>query len=1045
MIAGAIKGGRHDATPRGRPQVRPVIVEGLSVNGREGVVQGLGTDRPAFGWRLAAGGDFEGSEAPALDRQTAYQVQAAATPEALETGDLLWDTGRVVSDDQREIAYAAADPLDSRDSVAWRVRVWDEAGVPSGWSRVSFFTVGLLHPGDWGEAKWIEQAGRTADEPLPIFARAIDVRAAGVVAATLYLAGMGLHLATVNGRAVTEEHLAPGNSNYQLSTEYRTYDIRPLLQPGSNVVGVRLGHGTAYVSRDVVNPAVGRNFPYAWWESRATGSGALSQAAEKGADEVLAEIDGELHVGGSVNIDTGGGGDRLESRWITDVRPSATGGVAVSIAPPLSASHARGALATVSGNNIAASDPTAGAAISPRMIARIELVHSDGTRQDIVSDRQWRAASGPLATDAWYSGEDFDARRVQVGWDSAGADHTAAARRRDGSRMNWAAAGVAPPPNLATALVARAAPGVVARERLAPRTLTSPQPGIWVFDFGQNFAGWPELNLPPIGAGVTVTLKPAEGLMTDGTVDQASLGFAERGTDLFNTYTTAGLPGGEIHRPLFSYFGMQWVQVEGLPAEIIPTTEMLTGIRLQAEVPLVGAFASSSKRINRLYQMIHYSMASQIMSTFTDCPGREKQSYPADYTMPMAGFHRIFDFDAYLRTTQRHLVEGQSRADTPMFGNVALKTPVHDWGYTGNFGDEINWGNGIVLVPWFLYEYYEHTETMFRYYDRLVDFVDYIRREKAGTGVNAHIVDGALSDWVSAEETSGRITGTWGYFTTITKMAAIARLADHSDDAEEYARLADEIRTAFNRAFLNTEHGYYTSDGDGGMDGASQAAQALALDAGLVPEEFRGSVTGRLVDAVRSFGPDDGPHLAAGTIGLGAVVRQLSATGNGQILYDAVHTETYPGYGYFMASTDANPGGFTTIGEEWNRGASRNHMILTQIVEWFQSGLVGIQQAPGSVGYRRLRFIPQPAGDLDWAEGSFRTPRGAASLRWDRVGAQLTVRIEVPPNTAAEVWIPGGRRRTVTVSARAEFDRYEGHFAVYAVGAGSFTFVARES
>ena len=26
--------------------------------------------------------------------------------------------------------------------------------------------------------------------------------------------------------------------------------------------------------------------------------------------------------------------------------------------------------------------------------------------------------------------------------------------------------------------------------------LTNPQPGVWVFDFGQNFAGWPELRLP---------------------------------------------------------------------------------------------------------------------------------------------------------------------------------------------------------------------------------------------------------------------------------------------------------------------------------------------------------------------------------------------------------------------------------------------------------------------------------------------------------------------------------------------------------------------
>ena len=58
--------------------------------------------------------------------------------------------------------------------------------------------------------------------------------------------------------------------------------------------------------------------------------------------------------------------------------------------------------------------------------------------------------------------------------------------------------------------------------------------------------------------------------------------------------------------------------------------------------------------------------------------------------MPMGAIHRNHELGAYLRTTMRHLVEGQSVADTPMFGNVALKTPVYDWGYTGQFGDEIN-------------------------------------------------------------------------------------------------------------------------------------------------------------------------------------------------------------------------------------------------------------------------------------------------------------------------------------------------------------------
>jgi len=402
----------------------------------------------------------------------------------------------------------------------------------------------------------------------------------------------------------------------------------------------------------------------------------------------------------------------------------------------------------------------------------------------------------------------------------------------------------------------------------------------------------------------------------------------------------------------------------------------------------------------------------------------------------------MFEFDAYMRTTQHHLVEGQSMADTAMRGNVALKTPVHDWGYTGQFGDEINWGNGIVLVPWYLYEYYGDTETMGRYYDQMVDFVDYIQRQKVGTGANAHIVTAALSDWVADQQTANALTGTWGYYQTITKIAAMAELTNHDEDAATYTALAEDIKQAFNARFLNTELGYYTTAGNGGTAGATQAAQALALDAGLVPDEYRESTLQQLVDDFTAYGPDDGPHFSAGTIGLAPVVRQLTDNGYGDLLFEAMYTDTRPGYGYFMEPTVANPEGFTTIGERWTRGDSKNHMILAQIVEWFQTGLVGIDRAEDSVAHDALVFKPQPAGDLTWVEGSFETPRGLATSRWDKTDESFTLQIEVPANTTAEVWVPVDGSQNVTPPARATFDRVEDGFEVYTVGAGSFTFEA---
>ncbi|WP_103963257.1 family 78 glycoside hydrolase catalytic domain [Nonomuraea solani] len=1017
-----------------------VEVAGLRVDGRHDQPLGIDDPAPLLGWRMAQTRQCRRGVCPA-DAQTAYQIQVAESESGLQRGRLIWDSGKVSSAVQSGVRYGGR-PLGSRQKVVWHVRVWDAGRQPSDWSRPSSWEMGLLLQSDWGAARWIEYPGRIEGQPMPIFARAFDLdRGKRVAGARLYLSGVGLHLPTLNGRRLSDEVLAPGNSNYQLSSEYRTYDVTGALRAGANTLGVRLGNGPAYVRRSVTNPAAGRTAPYSWWQSQLKGSGALTADAGPGATTVsLTNVTG-YHVGGTINVDTGDGGDNLESRTITAIDPTG-----ITFTPGLSKPHSTGAAVTGSGNNIAASDASAGAAVTPRLIARLEITYANGSSDVIVSDRSWRTALGPLVTDAWYSGSDHDARREQPGWDSPGADLSPAAQRRDGSAMAWTDAGIAPPPNLATKLVARTAEPVRAVETFTPVSMTNPVPGTWLFDLGQNITGWPRLNLKgALPAGVTIRMSPAESLAPDGTVDQASLmgGGGSRGRDLFNTYTTAGGRGGESWHPDFNYFGMQWIQVTGLPEGYTPAKDLVKGIRLQAATPAAGEVTTSNARINRLHKMARYSFASNMMSVFTDCPGREKLSYPADYTMPMGAIHRDYELGAYLKTTMRHLVEGQSVADTPMRGNVALKTPVYDWGYSGRFGDEINWGNAIILVPAMLYELYGDTETMTRHYDRMVDFADYIQRQKAGTGENAHIVDAALADWVAADQTSGRITGTWGYHTMITKLAMMAELTGHADDATRYRALAADIKAAFNAHFYNRQLRRYTTDGDAGTAGATQTAQALALDAGLVPDGERQAVLDALVELVYAFHPNgDGPHFSGGTIGMAPTVRALAGGGRDDVLWELLQENDQPSYGFFMESTTANPGGMTTMGERWSRGDSKNHMILAQIEEWFHTGLAGIREAAGSTAYRRLVIHPQPVGDLTFVKGAYQTPHGTVRSEWTKTERRFRLTVDVPPNTTAEVWVPAKDRRLVTAPDRATFLRMDGDRAVYRVASGSFAFVA---
>jgi alpha-L-rhamnosidase len=276
----------------------------------------------------------------------------------------------------------------------------------------------------------------------------------------------------------------------------------------------------------------------------------------------------------------------------------------------------------------------------------------------------------------------------------------------------------------------------------------------------------------------------------------------------------------------------------------------------------------------------------------------------------------------------------------------------------------------------------------------------------------------------------------------ISKMARMAELTGHTADAQLYSQLAADIRQAFNNAFFNESLGRYTANGNAGAEGATQTAQALALDAGLVPAERRQDVLDALVELIDAFHPNgDGPHFSGGTIGMAPIIRALADGNRDEVLWDLLHEDDQPSYGLFMESTPANPGGMTTIGERWTRGDSKNHMILAQIEEWFHSSLAGIRTG-GATAYGNLVFKPKPVGDLRYAEGSYRTPRGIAQSSWSRSERRFELKVTVPSNTTAEVWVPTGGREVTVKPARATFERIEGDYAVFSVPAGQFTFTS---
>ena len=89
---------------------------------------------------------------------------------------------------------------------------------------------------------------------------------------------------------------------------------------------------------------------------------------------------------------------------------------------------------------------------------------------------------------------------------------------------------------------------------LKPKKVTEPQPGVFIFDLGQNMVGWCRLKVAG-PAGTTVKLRHAETLRDDGTLYLDNL----RGAKVTDLYTLKGQGTGDLraalHLPRFSLRG----------------------------------------------------------------------------------------------------------------------------------------------------------------------------------------------------------------------------------------------------------------------------------------------------------------------------------------------------------------------------------------------------------------------------------------------------------------------------------------------------------
>ncbi|MFT3917124.1 MAG: family 78 glycoside hydrolase catalytic domain [Anaeromyxobacteraceae bacterium] len=624
------------------------------------------------------------------------------------------------------------------------------------------------------------------------------------------------------------------------------------------------------------------------------------------------------------------------------------------------------------------------------LLVQLDVTLTTGETIRVVSDGSWRVADGPTRSDGVRTGERHDAREEPAGWMDPGFD--------DGG---WAPAEEVAGPR--GALRARMGPAVRVVETLAPVAVTSPAPGVRVFDLGRVTAGWARVTVRGL-RGEAVTLRYGEKLAPGGAVD-ASVMYAGPQED---TYVLAGGGAEERWEPRFTWHGFRYVEVRGDP-EVVA----LEGRVVHADVARTGAFESSSPLLDAIWAAQRRTVEHNLQSIPTDSPQYEKSGWAADGWL--WGRSALLSLDVE-RFHEKWLADWRDaqRAD----GALGVMVPWPGAGPFAPYLDDPLWSGVHVLLAWDLYlergdlrVLEENHDLARRWVDRAAALV-----EPTGSLWTGH----TYGDWLNPGAGSDdALLASAALAHEARTFAASCRALGRPGEAPAYDALADRVAAAVNARFFDPARGVYQAEGAP----YRQASNAVAVAWGIVPEGRAQAV----VDGIAADVAARGDHLATGAYGTKVLLPVLTAYGHGDLAVRLALQTTYPSWGHLVGALGAD-----TLWEGWGGDErSRNHAFLGSVVDWLVADLAGL--APLEPGYRRLRVAPfVPSAGIDRAAASLETPHGRAAVRWRR-GAGLEV--EVPPNTRAEVRVPAALR-SGPCDAGMDLLRREADAAVYAAGPG---------
>ena len=626
----------------------------------------------------------------------------------------------------------------------------------------------------------------------------------------------------------------------------------------------------------------------------------------------------------------------------------------------------------------------------------------------------WKASPSAIRRSDLYGGEVYDARLEQLGWQQA-----------DFNDSSWKPATIADAPEIAVSSQITDPARVVSTVR--PKQITPLPNGTYVFDMGQNMVGWVTLKVKG-AAGSRVRLRFAEILNPDGTIYTANL----RNADATDEYVLRG-KGDETFAPHFTFHGFRYVEVTGYPGA--PSLESIEGdVVSSVSGEPGGTLTTASDLVNRMWTIGIWGQRGNFLSIPTDCPQRdERLGWMGDagvfwrtgtYNFDIAAFSQKFIQDIVDAQTRQGAFTNVSPNTLPSTGEATEGSAAWEEGMTGAPG----WGDAGVIVPWTTWLQYGDKSVIEKNWDAMQRWMDFIQTRnpdfirKNGVGPN-------FADWLAPDENTNKDLLATAYWALIARMMSqMAHAIGKESDAQRYNELLNNIRSAFQKTYI-------TQDGQVGT--GTQTSYVVALYTKMAPETLEPLLVDRLVKDIEQRGG----HLSTGFLGTPFLLFTLADHGRADVAYRLLLNETYPSWGYMLSK------GATTWWERWNGDTgdpsmnSYNHYAFGSVVAWVYRYVAGIDTTPDAPGFKEIVIHPHLDARMPSAQGEYESVYGKISSAWNApANGPFTLRVTIPPNANATVFLPLVSGKRVTESGNPVEGRAQGTSYVIGVGSGTYNF-----